>query len=650
MLKKLLLALLLAPLTLVAQKYDMRNYDWEKETPFQALEESEMGESSVILKDKRVFEYMVEEEGLVTYETRHKIIRVNDDKGIENYNKFFLPLYNVIEVVEIKARTISKEGKVINLDESNMKELENVEDYGFFKIFAIDGLEPESTFEVLYTIKKGGSIYGRQTFQGQSIIKDASIEIITPKHLTFKAKSYNGFPEIFEETEDDKRYLRADTNYIPILEDEKYSTIDAHLMRVEYKFSNNIQQGSGEGYTWSDGAKRYYEIIYGPLEKYEKKFAKELGKLKLDGKTDVEKVKAIEIHLKNNYTFQENNPKGSDLGEVFKAHIVDKYGASLMTAGMLLAADIKHEFVLTTDRYDIKFDKEFQSWNFLDEYLFYFPDTKYYLAPDKFASRLGMFPFQYANNYGLFIRRLEVGEMTTGLGEVKWIDCCAANDNADNLDMKISFPDEMSVAKVNVVRTYKGHSAMHIQPYYELFDPSDQESVLDDLLKFMGDDAELTSKTIKNTDKDISPLELPLIMEGEMEVGSLLEKAGPNYLFKIGQVIGPQAEMYQEKERKTDVEMQYPHIYFRTIQFTVPDGFTVTGMDALNIDIKYKDDDGESMGFVSTFTQEGNVVTVNVEEYYNRFNYPMAQFEDFRKVINAAADFNKIVLVFEKGN
>ena len=38
------------------------------------------------------------------------------------------------------------------------------------------------------------------------------------------------------------------------------------------------------------------------------------------------------------------------------------------------------------------------------------------------------------------------------------------------------------------------------------------------------------------------------IVHADIKVNSLLEKAGNNYLFKVGEVIGGQVQMYQEKE------------------------------------------------------------------------------------------------------
>ena len=54
------------------------------------------------------------------------------------------------------------------------------------------------------------------------------------------------------------------------------------------------------------------------------------------------------------------------------------------------------------------------------------------------------------------------------------------------------------------------------------------------------------------------------------------------------------------------------------------------------------------MGFVSSYKEEGNKVIIDVVESYAKLYYPISQFEDFKKVINDAADINKVVLVLEE--
>jgi hypothetical protein len=43
-------------------------------------------------------------------------------------------------------------------------------------------------------------------------------------------------------------------------------------------------------------------------------------------------------------------------------------------------------------------------------------------------------------------------------------------------------------------------------------------------------------------------------------------------------------------------------------------------------------------------------VTVKIQEVYKQIRYSADKFEDFRKVVNAAADWNKVVLILEKTN
>lgn len=80
----------------------------------------------------------------------------------------------------------------------------------------------------------------------------------------------------------------------------------------------------------------------------------------------------------------------------------------------------------------------------------------------------------------------------------------------------------------------------------------------------------------------------------------------------------------------------------------IPIGYQVKNLNDLNINILHKDGDEQTMGFKSSYTQTGRNITINIVEDYRKIQYPLSQFEDFKKVINAAADFNKVVLVLEK--
>ena len=53
--------------------------------------------------------------------------------------------------------------------------------------------------------------------------------------------------------------------------------------------------------------------------------------------------------------------------------------------------------------------------------------------------------------------------------------------------------------------------------------------------------------------------------------------------------------------------------------------------------------------FVSNYEIINNkTVVVKVNEDYKSIFYPKERFQDYRKVVNASADFNKVVILFEK--
>ena len=68
----------------------------------------------------------------------------------------------------------------------------------------------------------------------------------------------------------------------------------------------------------------------------------------------------------------------------------------------------------------------------------------------------------------------------------------------------------------------------------------------------------------------------------------------------------------------------------------------------MKLNIAYRDKDQVPFLFKSDYVVKGDIIEVRVEEYYKQIYAPLDRYEDFRKVVNAAADFNKITLVLEK--
>ena len=62
----------------------------------------------------------------------------------------------------------------------------------------------------------------------------------------------------------------------------------------------------------------------------------------------------------------------------------------------------------------------------------------------------------------------------------------------------------------------------------------------------------------------------------------------------------------------------------------------------------YSEKGKELFSFKSYFAVKDNILTITADEHYRKNIVKVALYEEYRKVINSAADFNKIVLLLEK--
>src|SRR3954470_5304655 len=58
----------------------------------QTIDNKYSNESAVILFEKKRIEYVDENKDVAAYKTYHTRIHINDDKGIESFNKIYLPV------------------------------------------------------------------------------------------------------------------------------------------------------------------------------------------------------------------------------------------------------------------------------------------------------------------------------------------------------------------------------------------------------------------------------------------------------------------------------------------------------------------------------------------------------------------------------
>ena len=127
------------------------------------------------------------------YNYVYRLIKVEDDKGIEMFNKMYLHLFRNAEISDIKARVITSTGKVINVPANKIKDEE--EEGRKYKLFAMEGIDKGSEVEYSYIEKKYPSFFGSEIFQNTSVpYYQAKLLIITPKHLNLMRKDIMVLP------------------------------------------------------------------------------------------------------------------------------------------------------------------------------------------------------------------------------------------------------------------------------------------------------------------------------------------------------------------------------------------------------------------------------------------------------------------------
>lgn len=649
---KSLLTLFIAftPLLILAQPAIVRE-EWNNKPVLHTIDPKHNNEAAVIILDKRRTEYIDEaNDELSVYQTLHKIVRVMDDRGIESYNKFYLGVSDNNDIVDIRARTILPGGKVINVDKKNIKDQQD-EDGNRYKIFAMEGLEKGCEVEFTYTYKKVASYFGREILQGEIPVLRTEIEIISPERLIFETKSYNTELKSIDTVINGKRYVRIYDNNIVGVDEEKYSFYRANLRRVEFKLSFNRSRNNERIFTWNELAKRVFEAYSSHSEKELKKVAdliKKNGWTRLP--SDKEKIVAVETFIKNNYANREdiNGEDASNLEKIIKNKIASFLGIARLYSAIYKQLGLNFQLVLAGNRQDFIVDKSFENWNNTDNILFYFINEKKFLSPTRIEMRFPWIDPHWAGTNALFCKQTTIGNFTTALAEVKIIPLEDYKESYNNIEASVELTSGRDSLLIDTRQLYSGYSASIYRSSFNFTTKEQQREFLKSLVKYNTNSEHILSSKVENEDFDSYTTNKPFTIQAVVKSNELLEKAGNKLILKVGQLIGSQVEMYQEKPRAFPMELGYPHVLARKIRITIPEGYTIKNLQDLKINKVVTENDTSTMGFVSDYRQEGNVIIIDILEEYKKTSYPTESYQSFREVINAAADFNKVVLLLEK--
>jgi len=646
----------------VSDKIAHQNYQWEDST-FVSVTPYDTLFDAVYIKDHTIKEWYksgsfkgtdLRFSSMFLFTTVHKRIKLNNNQGVDDHNKMYLPVRSNEEIFKIHARAINPDGTITNFNESSIKEIEDLDGYGAYKIFAFEGVQVGSELEYFYTIKSVESeYYGTEIVQKEVPILDYGFQIIAPEDYQFSSKSYNGLDSlVLDSVSVSRQSLSLKGVFVEAFESESFSKRKALKQRLEYKLDYNEDDQGEEVYTWQKAADWYARTFYNrPSNAHVKtekiairKILRAVGEL--DGLSIIQVIIRIENYLKVEFDLNSQSNAFYAL-DIFEKKEYSKLSAVRLYTLLLSHLGIEHEIVITSNRFKKPFDGDFESYSYLNHVFLYLPGENTYLNPSSEIHRIGTVPYGLTNQEGLFVKTLVVGYSVSAFPDVKAIPGSSYKDNYDILSVKVALSDDFKVATAEMKRSTLGHCSTSIQPYLPYLSDKRKDALLKEFFNDIALDAEVENLQTENEVITVDNNK-PFTVSATVKLNSLVEKANEKYLFHIGDLIGPQSELYQEKERKFDISIRYNRQYQRVIEFTIPDGYEILNPEVLEEEEVLMVDSQKVAQFICGVYIRDSVLTVHIDEYYAKIDIDKKYYASYRRVINAAADFNKIVLVLTK--
>ncbi|WP_291721072.1 DUF3857 domain-containing protein [Bernardetia sp.] len=636
------------------ETFGLLNYDWEISPTSSKLNADERKEQVVFQKYHDALEYFYDEKGdFKVWELVHHSIKINSENALKQYNKVYVPLQNGEKLVRLKARSIQEDGKITEIDLSQIRQ---VEENGFFTSstrFPIEGAQVGSDIEYLYLVERSASLSGHYIYPSNVLLKNVSFELVTPSNIFFTSKSYNGLPQAKEQSDAMGRNLLSISTDRIHSSSSKSILGEGNLMRLHYRFSHVLADEKYADNSWNNIANEIASVVY-PLSLKEENrrinsILEELGAEKSSFLSQEQKIKAIEDYIKNHIRIDENISHDSySLLSSLETGMSDSYGVLRLFGAFFQNAGIDHRLVGTSDKKYFVFDEEFPSWDFIHSYLFYFPSLKSYLMPTEVNYRYGYIPYSLINNKGLFVKPpVIIGEDIVAYADVRTINFVPSQSSTDT-HYKVSFQDELNTTKINLKRELTGYSAIDYNAYYYLSD--EPEKAVAERFDIRAGEQEMTERvditTIENNYYDAQSIRMDLFkIEGEISSNTLVEQANETYLFKLGSLLDAHPKSYTQKG---NVEKGYPEEFKTTIEIEIPEGYYVRNFEALKKQIWNVEMGKMIMHFKTEATIKNGVLIVEVTEFYRDGIQTKEQLAAFERINSASVDFSNAVVMIQK--
>lgn len=133
-----------------------------------------------------------------------------------------------------------------------------------------------------------------------------------------------------------------------------------------------------------------------------------------------------------------------------------------------------------------------------------------------------------------------------------------------------------------------------------------------------------------------------LMFRETFQVGGLIRKAGKKLLVNLSGLMGGQLHIEEDDRlREFDADLRYPRKLRWQINFTVPAGYTVEGLQELTNNI-----DTEAGSFISSASVKDNILTLDIQKIYKTSQVKRENWGQMLAFVDAADAFtNRLILL-----
>ncbi len=574
----------------------------------------------------------------------HQIYWIHQESAIEKMNKVYL-YEGSSKVSKVHVRTIDTEGNVVEFDEAKLEDVSKNEGGSTYKILAIPGIKVGSWVEILidYNGFSGQSrVMAREPFDilESEVIYVSALpdqerdQTIDPKMIGFNGYEYDSSKVVLDVERNITTY-RAE-NIPAQITDESYLHDYLECPRVDL---------TTDTYEWRDmsnGIHRNFLALETTLNR-SGKVQRLLSEIGANRGSEFNKIEAIERYIKEQITeTEEDGLQFEQSQKVIKFKVANLQGIIMLYKTLFENCGIEYKPYLVYDKDYVSPQKDMPMSLGLSDFVFYFPNSDVYVMPESNYYRVG----RLANFLG-GMPALLLSDNFEKIDEDGYFITLPKAEKEYNVDRSINrvvYNEDGESLTIKTAKHYFGDRAIRERGVLNFLDTEEKDERIKDILLSKLEDATLSEvEMIKSEIGYNANSKDSMIYTGTIVTEDMISPIGNGFLLNLPKIIGNQVSFYDEGKRTHNVYSPVAKVYDHTIEFVIPDGYEVQGIENLQFDRNYYTAiDGEAKwisSFVSTAEVKDGVLLVNVHEFYEEGLYPKHEIDQYRAVVNAAYEF-----------